>query len=199
MKHYPITFIALAVILLSSTVPLNAQIGRLLDRMKDELVQDLEREVTDAITERLADEIANRAVRKVNTVLDSMFQSSYENDTLNYGELARSYDGFLTAMNESADLPDDYRFDILLEVEITDYDNAVSSMNMMLSKSQSIVGIEQINDGEKSDIVIVDLENDIVAIYNIKEKRVQALPNMMMMGTTPVSYTHLTLPTICSV
>lgn len=184
MQNLKLTILFPMLLLLSTHV--NAQFGRLIERVKDEIGDEITREVTDAVAERIADEIANRAVKKVDNVLDSMFQSTYEKDSIDYEGLSRSYGDFLNAMNETADLPDQYQFDILLEIEMTDYNKSKSTMNMLLSKNQSIIGMEQVDQGEKSDIVVIDLENDIVAVYNMKEKVVQALPNMMSLGATLV-------------
>jgi len=160
----------------------SAQFGGLLNKVKDEVVDKVEDRVTDAIAERIANEIANRAVRSVNSVMDSIFKEKYEKDTLNFEGLSRSYEDFLGAMNEAANLPAAYNFDMTLEIEMTDYDGEKNKMNMLLSKTEGIFGVEQIDKKNKSNLVIIDLDNDIVSIYDEKAKTVQALPNMMMLG-----------------
>jgi len=159
-----------------------AQFGGLIDKVKREVANEVEDRVTDAVADRIAREIADRAVRSVNTVMDSIFKENYKQDSINYGELSRSYEEFLGAMNEAANLPESYNFDVQLEIEMTDYDGEKNKMEMLLSQTQSIFGIEQVDKKNKSNLMIIDLENDIVSIYDEKNKTVQALPNMMMLG-----------------
>jgi hypothetical protein len=174
MKNKSLFFLVI-IITLISTISLDAQLfGKIVDRTKNKI----ENKVENAIADRIAEEISNRAVRKVDQVFDSMFQQSYEADSADWADLGKSYGDFLTEMNKAANLPASYQFDVELEIEVEDYNKEKTKMNMMLSNTKGIFGIRQLDDGAYQTIV-VDTEQDIVALYNEQKKTVQALPNMM--------------------
>ena len=132
--------------------------------------------VEDKIADRLAEELANAMYRPIDKALDSLLQNSYEasdsKDTVDY-------QGFLTMLNNTAELPPSYDFDVVMEMEIMDYDGKKNEMEMWFDESGNHFGMKQY-EKKNSNLVIIDTQRDIICMYTEEKgkKRVQAIPTM---------------------
>ena len=163
----------------------SAQFGALKNKIK----QKLEKKVEDKLVEELSDHIAERAFRPIDKAMDDWFKETYKADTTETGEIdwekfnAR-YDAMLANMNKEANLPDGYQFDLSLEVETKDYRGDEFKSKIHYMKGKPIFGYEQ--EGEKGEfqMVVMDGENDLLAVYKKEDGRniLQALPNVMSMA-----------------
>ncbi len=154
-------FLALISIFMFSTA--EAQIlGRVLDQVQ--------RRIEDKVVDAIADEIVKRAFRPIEVSMDSILRQKYQ-DSVAHGErvdwdkVGKSYNDFLNSMNEKADLPDKYTFDIVQEVEITDYDKSKSNVRLYYSKKDAILGFASLESKKESQLVVFDVQRDAMIMY----------------------------------
>jgi len=177
-------FISILLIALSSNFT-HAQFGGLKNKLKQKISEKLE----DKIVEELSDHIAERAFRPIDRAMDDWFKETYGADTTETGEVDwekfnGKYESMLASMNTEANLPESYVFDISLEIETKDYsgDKHLSKLHFM--KDKGIFGYEQMEGGDDFQFVVMDNENDLVAIYQMDDgkKTAQAIPSAMSMA-----------------
>lgn len=150
--------------------------GRIMDRAKDKVSQRIE----DKVVERISEEIARAAMKPIDKAIDDMLKERYEQDSIN-GKTDVDYGAFAKAFLQPVNLPDSYTFDITLECETKDYDGDKSKMEMLMTKDGSAIGFVQI-DEDKRTLMIFDTENDLMAVYNEEEKKVQGMPSMLSLA-----------------
>ena len=149
----------------------------------------LARKVKDKAVETLAEEIARRAFRPINDVMDDWVRENMKRDS-SYAGLSDdslaiimrdNYATILGSMNKAADLPPSYSFDYVMDITVTD-GKEVNKMKMLLSKTAGVIGIEQM-EGKDEQLMVMDVDKDIIVMYNKKKKTAQALPGMMSLGS----------------
>ena len=167
--------------------------AQILDRMVRRTVQKAE----DRIIERASDAIAEALARKVYRELDKTFREAYEKrDTSGAGVDSvdfSSYGEFLKSLDRSADVPPSYNFDLLLDVVITDKGKKEQPLKYYFNKSSAAFGIEQSSEKDGKSLFILDMERDIMVVYQEKngEKTASAMPSMMQLaGAMAKSYTE---------
>jgi len=171
-----------------STFPLHAQFGGLGKKILDKTTDKIEDRIENEVSERIANEIAARAMKPVNAVLDSIFKA----EKVDWEKTGKSLEEFALAMDRTVDLPDAYNFDIVVDIEMKDYDKKKHKMQMYLSESKSMFGMRNPDQGDQAnDIIVMDMENGLTAMYREVdgEKVVSALPNMTEMGMAVVMST----------
>lgn len=152
---------------------------------KRKIANKIERKVVETIS----DEIARRAFRPINDVMDDWIRENMKKDTLYTGVsddslaiiMRENYATIMGSMNRAGDLPPSYAFDYVMDITVTDGKD-INKMKMMLSKSVGVIGIEQMEGNEKQ-LMVMDLDKDLIAIYDQKNKTVQALAGMMSLGS----------------
>lgn len=152
--------------------------GRIVDRAKDKLSQKIE----DKVVERISEEIARAAMKPVDDAIDDMLRERHQQDSIN-GKTDVDYGVFAKAFLQPVDLPDSYTFDITMECETKDYDGDKSKMEMLLTKDGSAIGFVQLVEGKRTTMVF-DTDNDLMAVYNEEEKKVQGMPSMLSLAAT---------------
>ena len=150
--------------------------GRIMDRAKDKISNELEQRVV----ERISDEIARAAMKPIDNAIDDMLRERHQQDSIN-GKTDVDYGAFAKAFLQPVDLPDSYTFDITLECETKDYDGDKSKMEMLMTKDGSAIGFVQIED-DKRILMVFDTKNDLMAVYNEEEKKVQGMPSMLSLA-----------------
>lgn len=150
--------------------------GRIMDRAKDKVSQRIE----DKVVERISEEIARAAMKPIDKAIDDMLKERYEQDSIN-GKTDVDYGAFAKAFLQPVDLPDSYTFDITLECETKDYDGDKSKMEMLMTKDGTAIGFVQIEE-DKRTLMIFDTKNDLMAVYNEEEKKVQGMPSMLSLA-----------------
>lgn len=155
----------------------HAQIfGRIVDRAKDKISNKLE----DKVVERISEEIARAAMKPIDNAIDDMLKERHAQDSIN-GKTDVDYGEFVNAFLKPVNLPDSYTFDMTLECETKDYDGDKTDMEMLLTKDGSAIGFVQFENGERITMVF-DTKNDIMAVYNEEEKKVQGMPSMLSLA-----------------
>lgn len=150
--------------------------GRIMDRAKDKVSQRIE----DKVVERISEEIARAAMKPIDKAIDDMLKERYEQDSIN-GKTDVDYGAFAKAFLQPVNLPDSYTFDITLECETKDYDGDKSKMEMLMTKDGTAIGFVQIEE-DKRTLMIFDTKNDLMAVYNEEEKKVQGMPSMLSLA-----------------
>jgi len=163
-----------------------AQILKDLGRsVKRKLSQKIERKVV----ETLAEEIANRAFRPINDVMDDWIRENMKQDSAYAGVsddslailMRTNYGKILGSLNQAANLPPSYSFDHTMDIVVTD-DGKSHPMKWYIMENGDAMAFEQL-DGNESQLMLMDIKNDIIVMYNLKDRTGQALPGMMSLGT----------------
>jgi len=155
----------------------HAQIfGRIVDRAKDKISNKIE----DKVVERISEEIARAAMKPIDNAIDDMLKERHAQDSIN-GKTDVDYGEFVNAFLKPVNLPDSYTFDMTLECETKDYDGDKTDMEMLLTKDGSAIGFVQFENGKRMTMVF-DTKNDIMAVYNEEEKKVQGMPSMLSLA-----------------
>ena len=161
--------------------------AQLFGKLKKAVQDKVEQRIEDKIVEELSEELANRAMKPINQAFDQFLKSSYENETGEKWDQAKfdsvmtasggAYMDFLEGMNKAANVPDQYTFDVVLEIETQEESKEKNRTEMMFSTSSSVMGFHQ--DFDDDDIMMVmDPDNDLMVMFNLKEKTAQAMPSM---------------------
>ena len=179
MKKYIVLFLSLIFIL-----PMNGQ--GFLKKLGDQTVNKIQRKAENILLDELSEELANRAVRPLDTWMDSLFKESYERDT------GKKYDPkdtvafqkYMSTMFADVELPDMYKFDYSVEIEITDFDKKKSEKSYMyVNTTEDVVGFVQYNNGTKT-LVVFDNVRGLMATYDYDKMEVIGFPiNSAMMSS----------------
>ncbi len=180
----------LLVILLASSYAGEAQslLKKIQKRTEDKIKREAERKVVEGIS----DELARRAMKPLDNAFDEMFRQSYkdqygkEYDDSDYDgdpeERAAYMNSILNNMYGNVDLPEQYKFAYTMEIELTDFGaKKPEKIKMFIDTKDGALGIEQ-KQNKQHQIMVFDPKNDLVAIFDKKEKTVMAMPNMQKMA-----------------
>ena len=140
--------------------------------------------------DKISTGLANMATRPLDDAFDSMFKASYEDkygkpysDTLydNDRDRQQAMSRWISTMYNDVDLPEEYRFDHTIEVEVYDFDNKkADKLKLMVSEKGQSLGILS-EENKQKQAMVFDYINDLVAIFNLKEKTVMAIANVSLM------------------
>ena len=164
-----------------------AQLDGLLRKTTRKLGNELER----MAVEKLSDIIARKAAEKMESAFDKMLEnaiqqdSSYQKDDSAYYRAGQSYAMFLKGLNDAADLPESYHFDLNILMEVASDDDKPETLRMFYSKTDPIFAVQTATSETESQIMLMDVGNDVTVLYSIdgKKKTAQALPNMMKLAS----------------
>jgi len=160
--------------------------SQILGRITERAVRKVERRIEDKLVEAISEEIARQAFRPVEQAIDSMLRQKYQDslgrEEIDWEKMAGAYADFLNGLNDAADLPENYTFDLKMDIEATDYDGKKSTSSLFFSKSTSILGVESNEHSNETQLVIIDIEKDIIILYSTDKegrKSAQAVPSML--------------------
>lgn len=162
----------------------DAQFDRLLRQTTNKLGNELERMAID----KISDVIAQKAAERIEQEFDKMLQQAMKDDSTTYNRdsayyaLGSSYSAFLQGLNDAADLPESYTFDLNVLVDVkTKMADEPEPMRYYYSAESSIIGIQTAKSETDWQFIIMDLTNDVTVMYQHDgdEKTAQAIPNMM--------------------
>jgi uncharacterized protein DUF4412 len=165
----------------------DAQINRLINRTTNKLAREVER----MAIEKISDVIAQKAAERIEKEFDKMLQQAVKDDSTKYNRdsayyaLGSSYASFLQGLNDAADLPDAYTFDVNILVDVkTNENDKPESMRYYYSSDKPIIGIQTAKSEKDWQFMIMDISNDVTVMYQHKgdKKTAQALPNMMKLA-----------------
>ena len=164
----------------------SAQLDGLLRKTTRKLGNELER----MAVEKLSDIIARKAAEKMESAFDKMLadaieqDSTYQPDDSAYYRAGQSYAMFLQGMNDAANLPESYHFDLNILMEIATDGDKPENVRMYYSKSEPIFAMQTATSEKESQIMLMDVGNDVTVLYAIDgdKKTAQALPNMMKLA-----------------
>jgi hypothetical protein len=163
---------------------LDAQITR---RLRNQTLRNLEKRVEQKMLDAAAEELAKKAFRPIERAIDEMLKESFK-DSLGHDEevdwekMGEAYAGFLQGLNQAADLPESYRFDLTMHIDMQDYDGQNNNMIIHFSESEALFGFQSPDENEQEQLIVVDLEKDLIVIYSTDKKgnkSAQAIPSMM--------------------
>ena len=167
------------VFLLFSMTTVHAQIfGRIMDRAADKLSDHIE----DKVVEKISEEIARAAYKPVDQAIDDMFKQQYEQDSTG-GQVANvDYGDYLSKIMKPVDLPASYAFDVQIYAETKDYDGDRNDLTILMSSTNDYLGMVTYEDGKET-MIVFDPTDDIMAMYDMEEKKVSAFPSMIDLAT----------------
>jgi len=166
--------------------------AQFLKKLQNRVQDKMEKKMEDKLVEELSEEIARRAMKPIDNAFDEMFRQSYKeqygkeyDDSEHEGDpekQAAMMQSILGSMYGDLDLPDQYTFEHALDIAVTDFGEKKSNdMRMLVAPNQGVFGMEQM-DGKKQMLMVFDTKNDKVVMFDLKEKTVMALPNVMKMA-----------------
>lgn len=175
------------VIFLLAPISGEAQFGSLKNKVINRSKDKLERKIEDKVVEKLSEEIARMAFKPIESAMDSMLKSSYEEQeggNVDWGKAGEAYGDFLNGLNKSANVPPEYNFDLQVDSEIKDYEKEKHEITMLYNTEKKYMGIET-KEKDKTSLIVMDNENDVIVMYTTEDgkKTAQALPSMMSMST----------------
>jgi Domain of unknown function (DUF4412) len=165
----------------------DAQINRLMRATTNKLANELER----MAIEKISDVIAQKAAERIEREFDKMLQQAMKDDSTKYNRdsayyaLGSSYAAFVQGLNDAADLPESYVFDLNVLVDVKSGNNGkAESMRYYYSTSDAIIGVQTAKSETNWQFLIMDLTNDVTVMYQHDgdKKTAQALPNMMKLA-----------------
>lgn len=178
-----IVFILLIVIAQLWPVEMYGQFDRILKRTGQKLEHEIER----MAVEKASDIIARQIAKKMEESFDEWLREAAEKDTsFHYEEgdssayrMGRAYGDFLRGMNDAADLPPSYHFDIQLLVEIQQGKEDPEQMLMLFSKSEPVFAMQTSSGKDQTQIILMDIERDATVLYTEEDgkKSGQAIPS----------------------
>jgi len=179
MKTYLIIIFSLALNSLSFS---QGFFKKLTDKAIDRTMQKAE----DKLVDELAEKIANQAVKPINSFVDSLFISSYEEETgekydpENSEKMAEA----LSSLFGSVELPENYDFDYTMDIEVKDFESkSANNIKLFVSKEKPYFGMEQEQNGKKV-LMIFDNENSAMVTYDFEKNESMAIPmNSKFMST----------------
>ena len=141
--------------------------------------------------EKISDVIAQKAAERIEQEFDKMLREAVKDDSTTYNRdsayyaLGSSYGAFLQGLNDAADLPDSYTFDLNILVDVkTQVDDQPQPMRYYYSTESAIIGIQTAKTETDWQFILMDLENDVTVMYQHDgdEKTAQAIPNMIKLA-----------------
>ena len=182
----------LSLILLFTYLSQNVD-AQLLRSIKKRTEQKIKQRAEEKIVEGISEELARRAMRPLDKAFDDMIRQSYrdqygtEFDTTMYagdpkGQAAHM-NSMLNLMYGTAELQEEYIFYYVVEVEITDFgEEKPQKIKMLIDPDGNLFGIDQ-KEGKSEKIMVFDIKNDQVIMFDKKEKTAMAIPNVMKMAS----------------
>ena len=166
--------------------------AQLFKKLQNRVQTKMEQKVEDKLVEELSEEITRRAMKPIDNAFEEMFRSSFKEQ---YGKEYddSEYDGdpekqaemmaaIMGSMYGNVELPESYDFQHILDIAVTDFGEKKSNdLRMLVAPDQNVFAMEQ-KDGKKEVIMVFDIENDKVVMFNQHDKTVMALPNVMKMA-----------------
>ncbi len=188
MYRYLLTTVILLLLIPTDS---EAQFGNIGKKVLDKSKDKLERKIEDKVVEKLSEEIARMAFKPINSAMDSMLKSSYEDDqggNVDWSKAGASYGDFLEDLNKAANVPDEYVFNIQVDAEMKDYDKEKHDIVWLYSTEHKYMGIEQ-KEGKKETLIVIDNENDVMVMYSDENgnRTAQALPSMIKLSSAFVN------------
>ena len=185
-QYHPKVLFSLLLILLMTSTSAVAQFDRLLDRTTSKLSRELERMAVEKISDVIAQKAAERIEREFDQwLMEAMAQDSatYNRDSAYYA-LGNSYGAFLQGLNDAADLPESYTFDLNILYEITSGNDAPENIRYYFSRDQPVLAIQTAKSQSNWQFMVMDIGNDVTVMYQHEgeKKTAQAIPNMMKMA-----------------
>lgn len=161
------------------TVPTISQ-AQLLDNLIKDTQNSLSRRLSQEISDRIAQELTKAVMRPIDKAFDEMLKEQYQQDSIAGNTNGRDYSSYLSSILTPVDLKDSYSFDLTLECEMTDYSKEKSTMDMLLTKDGSLIGIKQY-DGDMEMFMVFDVANDVMITFSEEdgEKQVMGMPNVL--------------------
>ena len=146
------------------------------------------KKVEDRVVEEVSNAIVRAAYKPIDKAFDNMVKEYYADDTLENGEIDwdkvnRRYEGMMASFDASDRLPASYSFDVIMDVENTDYQGEENKSKMYYAEGKELFAIAQA-EGDVENLVVIDIENDLIAIFSNDDgkKTVTAVPNMLKMA-----------------
>ena len=155
--------------------------------------RSLENKAEDMIAEALAEAVARQLQKKIDNYFDDLARETYRQDsirriengdTLRYRNYQEMMSEMLSGMNNSADILDEYEFDLILDVEIAS-GKEVDESKFFYTKDQAVFAVEQPDEKNGTSLMLFDLDNNVIVLFNEDKKgkkTAQALPWILDMG-----------------
>ena len=166
-------------------LPLTGQ-AQFLKKIRRAAQDKIEERIADKVVEEISEELANRAMKPINEAFDEYLKSSYESDTGEKWDQSKfdslmtaagsDYTAFIEGMNKSANVPDQYNFDVSLDIETIEESKEKTISQMMFSSVDGSIGFQQTEDGNDM-LMVMDPKNDVMVMFNQKKKSAQAMPS----------------------
>ena len=180
-------YITLIISVFLFTMPSGAaQLNSLLDRTTRKLTRELE----NMAVEKISDVIAQKAAEAIEKEFDKLLMEAMKEDSATYDRdsayyaLGNSYGQFLQGLNDAADIPEAYTFDLDILYEVRSENEKPEQMRYFFSSSEPIMGIQTAKSETNWQFVVIEVGNDVTVLYQHDgdKKSAQAIPNMMKLA-----------------
>lgn len=154
-----------------------AQAQKIKDIIK-KTAREIESGVTDAVAKAVADKIVEKVVSSYGGKLDTLLDNAFKLDSASRAERGDTitYSDFISRLDESDKVPDQYEFHLGFETRNTDDDGNVTESIQYFNKDGDYFGIES-----EGVLMVMDATNEIIASFNLEEKKGFAMGKSMMM------------------
>ena len=140
--------------------------------------------------EKISEVIARKAAEKIENEFDKLLMEAMAQDSAKYNRdsayytMGNSYGQFLKGLNDAAEVPEQYSFDLNLLMEIASDDQEAEPIRYYLSRSEAIFGMQTAKSEDNWQFIVYDMDKDVTVLYQHDgdKKTAQALPNMMKLA-----------------
>ncbi len=174
-------------------------------RFLDKLLDKTTEKVEESVTESASDKAAEESGEAVDRWLDGLFGGSGESpsgegaDPAVEGDAApgaHPYGGadpeatnamlqrMMGDMDRSADVPEAYRFDLVMDIELREGDD-VTPISLLVSEDGGLFGFRADDGNGGTQTSVIDAERSLMAVFQDRAdgtRQAMALPNMMEMA-----------------
>lgn len=170
---------------------INAQLWK---KFKEQTKEKLKERIEDKVVNEISEDVSNRAMEKIDNLYEDLWRKSYNDangEDLNQEEfeqlLAETGENFneaLGELNKAADVPDQYRFNVIVDYSSVDFEGEEMRSEMYFSRTEAIMGIlVESHNGQV--ITVMDAERDLMVMYSDKngKRSAQAIPALFTMAS----------------
>lgn len=185
------TIVLLLVICFASSSVAEAQI---LNRIIRETKREVANKVEDMVVEKTTEAIVKRAMRPIEESFDKILEEAFKEDSTKradnpgYRDTSTfdysTFSEYLSSLNNVAELPDSYSFNLSMDIEVDDGDDK-NVYTWHFSEGGEHFALEQLNNKDGKIIVLMDFNREVNVLYTEEkngEKTAQAIPSMMKLA-----------------
>ena len=188
MRYSSLLLVSLVILLF----PTHSQSQGIFNKAKKAFGKKVSDHVEDKVVDELTTRLANAAVKPIDKAIDDMFKATYKehhgteyNDSLYQDDpekRAQMMNDMLRSIYGDVELPDQYSFAYTIEIDVTDYDEKKpNKMYMLVDPESKAFGMKH-KEEDKDMIMVFDVAQDQMVVFDNKEMSAFAMPNVLKMA-----------------